>query len=177
MAVENVKQNADEFFIKYGNKMHVDGNTLIYIGNNKWNSGYSNGFSLNDNTVEIEIEITKLSISYGCVIGIVSSPKYVNDYYHFNKFDVTSYALKSDSSQFCGGKKVGKNGNKFKSGDIITISMSSDALQWFVNRNLQCTQKHIDKQVECWYFGIAMLGKNDCIKIVKCINHSLKVQH
>ena len=118
MAVEE-KSNSIQF-IKYGNKMKVESvedstnNTLTYIGKNKWNTGYCNELYLKDNKIEICIKIKKLSVSYGCVIGIVSNPVYINDYFHFNKFDIISYALKSDSSQFCKGKKIGKKGKNLK---------------------------------------------------------------
>ena len=151
-------------------------NILTYIGKNKWNSGYCNVLYLKDNKIEICIKIKKLSISYGCVIGIVSNPIYINDYFHFNKFDITSYGLKSDSSQFCKGKKIAKKGNKFKTGDIVTLQIEDNAIKWLINDKLQCIQNDIDQTVDCWYIGIAMLGKNDSVEIAKFTMNSAEKQ-
>ena len=167
-------------FMKKGNKMEIassgdkEKNILKYIGNNKWNSGYCNALYLNDNRIEIGIKINKLSVAYGCIIGIVSDTIYVNDYFHFNKFDVISYALKSDSSQFCTGKKISKKGKKFKTGDIVTLILENNTIKWHINDKLQCIQKDIDKTAKCWYLGIAMLGKNDNVEIIKFSNSNLK---
>ena len=171
-------------FIKYGNKMKVSSNELqnnilTYTGNNQWNTGYCNAIYMNkNNKIDISMKIHKLSVSYGCVIGIVDNPVYINQYFHFNKDKVRSYAFKSASSQFCNGKKVKvkKKGSKFKTGDIVRLIIQNNTVEWFINDELQCMQKDIDKDVKCWYLGVAMLAKNDTIEIIKFTNTQINHQ-
>ena len=47
------------------------------------------------------------------------------------------------------------------------MQIENDTIEWLVNGKLQCTQNNIDKTIKCWYFGIAMLGKNDSVEIIK----------
>ena len=169
-------------FIKHGNKMKSvsgDAGGILICTENKWNSGYGDGISIDGNKIEIAIKINRLSIAYGCVIGIVSDTKYTNDYFHYNKFDVLSYALKSDSSQFCKGKKIGKTAKKFKTGDVVKVIIENYTIQWFINDKFQCVQNNIDQNVECWYLGVAMVGKkNDCVEVVsfKSMNENAEKQ-